>query len=86
MTNNATRQQARTEESCPDLSGDILRGAEQIAVHLFGSSTKPNRKKVYYLVEKTNLPVFRLGSVICARKSTLLKWVEAQEQMAVTRN
>jgi hypothetical protein len=37
------------------------------------------RRKVYHLVATSNLPVFKLGSMICARKSVLLKWVEEQE-------
>jgi len=28
----------------------------------------------------SNLPVFKLGSMICARKSVLLKWVEDEEE------
>jgi hypothetical protein len=30
-------------------------------------------------VATSNLPVFKLGSMICARKSVLLKWVTEQE-------
>jgi hypothetical protein len=34
---------------------------------------------VYYLAECSRLPVFRLGSVLCARKSALLQWISRQE-------
>ena len=61
-----------------DLAGDLLRGAEAIAEFLFGSRTE--RRKVYHLAEKSRLPVFRLGSVLCARKSVLLQWIGEQEK------
>jgi hypothetical protein len=60
------------------LADDILRGADQIAEFLFGS--REYRRKVYYLAECTRLPVFRLGSVLCARRSVLLNWIAEQEK------
>jgi hypothetical protein len=59
------------------LADDILRGADQIAEFIFGD--RGSRRKVYYLCECTRLPVFRLGSVLCARKSVLLGWISGQE-------
>ena len=62
----------------PDFAEDLLRGADEIAKFLFDD---PNmRRKVYHLVATSNLPVFKLGSMICARKSVLLEWVRRQEQ------
>jgi len=61
----------------PELADDILRGADEIANFIFG--TRGSRRKVYYLAECTKLPVFRLGSLLCARRSVLLNWVAAQE-------
>jgi hypothetical protein len=60
-----------------DLAKDILRGAEELANFLFGD--REQRRKVYHLAATSNLPVFKLGSMICARKSVLLKWIEEQE-------
>ena len=61
----------------PNFTHDLLRGADEIAVFLYGS---PNfRRKVYHLVATSTLPTFKLGSMICARKTGLLRWVEAQE-------
>lgn len=60
-----------------DLAGDILEGADAIAEFLFGS--KESRRKVYYLAECSKLPIFRLGSVLCARRSVLLKFISGQE-------
>jgi len=59
------------------LADDILRGADEIAEFIFGA--RGSRRKVYYLAECTRLPVFRLGSILCARKSVLLGWISGQE-------
>ena len=66
-------------EVCPTLADDMLHGAEAIAIFVFG--TEKHRRKVYYYAgdAKVRLPVFRIGNVICARKSKLIEWIEAQE-------
>jgi hypothetical protein len=61
-------------------SGDILHGAEGIAKFLYGDEKW--RRKVYNLIATRRLPHFRLGSMICARKSVLLAWITAQEAFA----
>jgi len=61
-----------------ELAQDLLRGADEIAEFLFGSG-RQYRRKVYHLVATSTLPVFKLGSMICARKSVLFRWIEAQE-------
>lgn len=61
----------------PSLSGDLLRGADAIALYLFGNAGQ--RRKVYHLAETSRLPIFRLGSVLCARRSILIKWIAEQE-------
>lgn len=64
-------------EAEDDLAADILRGADELAQFLFGD--KGERRKVYHLAATSNLPVFKLGSMICARKSVLRKWIAEQE-------
>ena len=61
-----------------EFSDDLLRGADEIAVFLFGA--KASRRKVYYLAKYTRVPLFRLGAVLCARRSVLMNWVEVQER------
>jgi hypothetical protein len=61
----------------PEFAKDLLRGAEEIAQFLYGDN---ERRKVYHLVATSNLPHFKLGSMICARKSVLIKWVKDQEE------
>ncbi len=67
-------------ETTQPLADDILRGADEIAKFIFGE--RGSRRKVYYLAECTRLPVFRLGSVLCARRSVLLNWIAGQENRA----
>ena len=62
----------------PDLPSDILWGADEIAEFLF--LNRKQRRKIYHLVETSRLPVFRIGSKICARRSVLIKWIEDQEK------
>ncbi len=66
-----------------ELSTDLLRGADKIAEFLFGTDTE--RRKVYHLASTSRLPVFKLGSVLCARRSVLLDWIACQERRATKR-
>jgi len=65
-----------------ELADDILEGADAIAEFLFGS--REHRRKVYYLAECSKLPIFRLGSVLCARKSVLLGFISGQESRVLS--
>lgn len=62
----------------PDLPSDMLRGAGAIADFLFGN--REDRRKVYHLAETSRIPVFKMGALICARRSVLLKWIADQEE------
>lgn len=64
--------------SNPDFADDLLRGASEISAFLFKEAKF--RRKVYHLAANSNMPTFKLGSMLCARKSTLLNWVEQQEK------
>ena len=65
-------------EQDQEFARDLLHGAEKIAQFLYGD--RELRRKVYHLVATSNLPVFKLGSMICARKSVLLTRVKDQEE------
>jgi hypothetical protein len=58
--------------------GSLLFGAEEISIFLFSSAE--HRRRVYHLAEKHGLPVFRIGSTLCARRERLRKWLEAKEE------
>ena len=57
-----------------NLSHDILRGADQIATYL-----GLGRRAVYHAASSGKLPVFHIGSIVHARKSTLVSWISRQE-------
>ena len=83
MTENISDAAAATAaiKSAPlSLGDDLLRGAGAIAEFLFGD--RRQRRKVYYLTGEATvrMPHFRLGAIICARKSTLLRWIEDRER------
>jgi hypothetical protein len=53
--------------------------AQFLAEYLFGDARL--RRRVYHLTSDSRfrMPHFKLGSIICARRSVLLRWIEAQE-------
>ncbi len=67
-----------------ELADDLLRGASEIAKFIFGEHERGGRRQIYYLAEHSRLPVFRLGSMLCARRSVLIRWIAAQEDKANT--
>ncbi|MBP2294716.1 helix-turn-helix domain-containing protein [Azospirillum rugosum] len=60
---------------------DVLRGGEEISNFLYG--TPESATLVYQLAREGRIPVFKIGRATCARKSTLLRWIEDQEQRKV---
>ncbi|MCG5241354.1 hypothetical protein ACIU1J_27440 [Azospirillum doebereinerae] len=63
----------------PDsLADDMLIGAAAIAAF-----TGLPARKVYHLAEQEAIPVFRMGATLCARKSTWLAWIAAQENVVI---
>ncbi len=77
MEESEMRATPATGRVCPTLADDLLDGADKISVFLFGDEKK--RRRVYHLVETARLPHFRLGGIVCARKSRLIQWIEEQE-------
>ena len=59
---------------------DMLYGAGAIAVFLYGKAQY--RRRVYHMAATNRLPVMRLPG-LSARKSTLLAWLNQQEQSAI---
>ena len=54
---------------------DLLYGVAAIAAHL-GLTDRQTRHNI----DEGRLPTFRMGAIICARKSSLLRWMEGQER------
>jgi hypothetical protein len=76
------KQQTPNEAPAP-LGDDLLRGADEIAAYVFGP--RGSRRKIYYLAETSHLPVFRLGSMLCARRSVIERWIAGQESRVTDR-
>ena len=53
----------------------LLLGANAIAAYL-----QITRRQAYRLIYDEDLPTFKLGGTVAARKSSLSKWLEAAEQ------
>lgn len=68
------------------LSDDpVIVGAENISVVIYGETEgrrEGNIRRIYHAISKKELPTFRLGGRVHARKSTILAWIAAQEGVA----
>lgn len=67
-----------TVKNEPD-GADLLHGAVEIADFL-----GLNKRKAEYWIASTDVPVFKIGRAICARRSTLNQWLADQEAKART--
>jgi len=72
-----TEEVQNTPDIPETISTDLLRGAKGIARFL-GMTPR----KVYYLTSRHELPVFRLGEELCARRSTLLRHLDELERLS----
>ena len=63
----------------------VIVGAENIAVVIYGEvegRREGNIRRIYHAISKKELPTFRLGGRVHARRSTILAWIERQESAA----
>lgn len=60
-----------------ELASDMLYGIAEISSYLGMESRSTN-----HLAATNRLPVFKIGAMFCARKSTLLKHIETLEAAA----
>jgi hypothetical protein len=40
-------------------------------------------RRVYHICSTSRLPHFKLGALLCARKSKLIEWIESQEANSI---
>ena len=66
------------------IGSDLLHGADAIAEFVFGH--RRHRRKIYHLTShpKHGMPHFKIGSVTCALKSSLRRWIKEQEGLSET--
>lgn len=82
MTQVSTRLSGANDEPLPD---DILVGALAISTYLYGEeggAKDTNLRRVYHAISKREIPTFRIGGKLHARKSAIKRRIEEQEQAA----
>lgn len=79
MTDITTRPEGVNGGTVPALADDMLHGAKAIARFIYGDDSDKNTRRIYHAADKLGMPTFQMGATVCARKSTLLKWIEKQE-------
>ena len=62
-----------------ELTSDIMNGAAEIAAFL-----NVSERRVFYIAERNLLPIFRVGTNLTARKSTLLRVYARKEEEAIS--
>jgi hypothetical protein len=61
-----------------DIASDLVKGVDAIASYI-----KEPRRRVYYLAERKQIPVFKMGGIWYLRKSTFRRHVEQLEAAAM---
>lgn len=81
LSRQSTEQEiiTATNDNSPALADDFLRGACAIAEFLWGDGNL--RRRVYHLYATSNAPIFfKIGSMICSRRSTITAWIAEEER------
>ena len=69
-----------TKDDNTPQDADLIGGGDGIAQFLFGKTDEQLRREVYHLAEHHDLPVFKVGNKMYARKTKLTEWIKAREQ------
>ena len=79
MLEDTTRPSGANDTGLPD---PVVVGAEPIAIEVYGpeeGKKETNIRRIYHAIAKKELPTFKLGGRVHARRSTIRKWIEKQE-------
>lgn len=68
------------EEVETDDEAELISGGDGIARFLFGVADDRSRREVYHLAENHDLPAFKVGAKLYARRRKLLEWIKARER------
>jgi hypothetical protein len=58
--------------------GDLLYGAAAISRFVFGN--EEDRRKVYCLANSGSIPTFKMGAVLCSRRSSIAAAIAEKER------
>lgn len=61
------------------ITHDILYGAAEIALHLYGKNTQTTRQRIHRMAIASCAPMFRVGSTLCARRGKLDEFLNGLE-------
>jgi hypothetical protein len=81
MIENATCPAGANATGLPD--DPVIVGAENIATVIYGEiegQREGNIRRIYHAISKKELPTFKLGGRVHARRSTIFAWIENQER------
>jgi hypothetical protein len=86
MSTEAARPKGVITEGL-SLADDLLRGVRSISEFVYGTTAdekeaESNVRRAYHAIGKGDIPTFRIGGVVCARKSAILKRIAEQERNA----
>jgi hypothetical protein len=85
MSTEAACSSSVAGETLP-LADDLLRGVRSISEYVFGGvsderEAERNLRRIYHAINKGDIPTFRIGGTICARRSSILQRIAEQEQV-----
>lgn len=83
MANTVTRPAGANDAALSD--DPVIVGAESITKVIYGEiegQREGNIRRIYHAISKKELPTFKLGGRVHARRSTILRWIEQQESAA----
>lgn len=89
MIETMTRPSGANGGAMP-LGDDLIREAGPLAEFIFGPpenerQAEADRRAVYHLHGKKELGLFKLGGVLCGRRSTILRHIEELERQTKVR-
>lgn len=64
------------------ISDDLLTGAEKIAEFVFNDTSPQTVRKTRHLISTKVIPAFKLGGMVAARKTTVVRAIEALDKIA----
>jgi hypothetical protein len=70
----------RSNATGETVADDLLRGAKEIALFVYGDEEAARR--IYVYKGEPSLPLFYMGRMLCSRKSSLRKWMDELEVAA----
>ena len=73
--------QIKPDQHVPAAEGDILVGAAAIANFLYRDAKL--RRKVYYRVERREIPHFYMGGTVCSTRSALMRMIARQMRATI---